>query len=110
MTLDRLAVRRLAELAGLELPGPERLLDDAALDRLTGELSSILDHVHDLDALTLPEAPAPRDPATTLSHGLSIESPLQADVAEPPLDQARALEGASRRDGTSFVVPRVIGG
>ena len=88
-------VRRIATLARLELP-------EEAIEPLAGELSAILGYVDTLAELELDDVPA-------FTHALDRPTPLRADEVGPGLSPEEALGQAPRRDGTSFVVPKVVG-
>jgi aspartyl/glutamyl-tRNA(Asn/Gln) amidotransferase C subunit len=112
MTVDREEVRRLARLAQLEWPRvqgkdgawrePEApLLDDAALDALTGELAKILAHVRSLEAVDV----AGIEPTAS---GTDLVPRTRPDEPVPALPTERALEGAPARVGDAFAVPKVV--
>jgi aspartyl-tRNA(Asn)/glutamyl-tRNA(Gln) amidotransferase subunit C len=86
-------VRRIAALARLALTEDE-------VQRMTSDLSAILEYVARLDALELPDGtplpPADR-PAT------------RSDDPATSLDERTALAGAPCTARGHFVVPRVIG-
>ena len=84
-------VARLARIA----------LSDAEVDAMARDLEQILDHVASLDALET------RDVPPTL-HGFDLPTPLRADRAAPPLDPELAVANAPARQGTAFLVPKVL--
>jgi aspartyl-tRNA(Asn)/glutamyl-tRNA(Gln) amidotransferase subunit C len=92
--ITREEVERIAALARLALEPGEA-------GRMAGELDAILDYVKALAAVDT------RDVAPT-SHVLDLATPLREDRAEPPLDPELALANAPERDGTAFLVPKVI--
>jgi aspartyl-tRNA(Asn)/glutamyl-tRNA(Gln) amidotransferase subunit C len=102
MGIDRAEVRRIARLAYLELPeGQERLYEDASLDKLAGELGSILDYVAQLDGLDLTGVEA-------TSHGVPLPTSFRRDEVTDQLETERALAGAPERQGDAFAVPKII--
>lgn len=94
MAIQRDEVERIAELARLELD-PERA------ERMTRELSSVLDFVAALDRLDLEGC----EPVTLAPQG----APLRADVPdERRLDAERATAGAPAAEHGFFLVPPIV--
>jgi aspartyl-tRNA(Asn)/glutamyl-tRNA(Gln) amidotransferase subunit C len=94
LTLDE--VRRIAALARLKLSVAEEQL-------FAGQLSAILDHVRDLEALDVAGVP----PMThALAEGEAVA--LRPDALVPGLSPEEALANAPAREGTCFKVPRII--
>ena len=94
MAITRDEVRRIAELARLEIP-------EAKLDRMAGELSQVLDFAATLNRLELdglePSTFAPAD------------APLRADAVNGRrLGRDAALAGAPEREDGFFRVPPVV--
>ena len=89
--IDREQVLHVARLARL------RLSDDE-VERMTGELSSILDHIEKISELDL-------DDVEPTSHVVELENVLRADEPRPSLPRERALDQAPDTDGTGFRVP-----
>ena len=89
--IDREQVLHVARLARLRLP-------EAEVERMTGELSSVLDHIEKIGELEL------EDVAPT-SHVTDLENVLRADEPRPSLPRERALEEAPETDGEGFRVP-----
>ena len=89
--IDRDQVLYVAKLARLSLTDDE-------VERMTGELSKILEHVERMEALDL-------DGVEPTSHVVALENVLREDVPRDSLPRERALEGApdAARDG--FRVP-----
>ena len=87
-------VERAAALARLSL-------DQAELERLAGEIDSILAYVAALAKVDTEGVPP-------TSHVVPLPTPLRADVPEVPLAVELALANAPERDGSAFVVPKVI--
>jgi aspartyl-tRNA(Asn)/glutamyl-tRNA(Gln) amidotransferase subunit C len=89
--IEREHVLHVARLARL------RLSDDE-IERMTGELSSILDHIEKISELDL-------DDVEPTSHVVALENVLRADEPRPSLPRERALAEAPDTDGTGFRVP-----
>jgi aspartyl-tRNA(Asn)/glutamyl-tRNA(Gln) amidotransferase subunit C len=89
--IDRDQVLHVARLARLRLT-------DEEVERMTGELSSILDHVEKINELDL------REVAPT-SHVTDLENVLRADEPRPSLPREQALAEAPDTDGEGFRVP-----
>jgi aspartyl-tRNA(Asn)/glutamyl-tRNA(Gln) amidotransferase subunit C len=89
-------VRRIASLARLDLSPEEEQL-------FAGQLSAILDYVKQLEELDV-------SGVEPMTHALAAgEAPaLRADEVRPSLEPERALGGAPARQGTAFLVPRII--
>jgi aspartyl-tRNA(Asn)/glutamyl-tRNA(Gln) amidotransferase subunit C len=89
--IDREQVLHVAKLARLRLT-------DAEVERMTGELSKILGHVEQMEALDL-------DGVEPTSHVVALENVLREDVPRESLPRERALEGAPDAAGDGFRVP-----
>jgi len=89
--IDREQVLHVAKLARLRLT-------DAEVERMTGELSKILGHVEQIEALDL-------DGVEPTSHVVALENVLREDVPRESLPRERALEGAPDAAGDGFRVP-----
>ena len=89
-------LERIAALARLSV-------DPAAAERLASELEAILGYAEQLAALDT----AGVEPT---SHPIALATPLRDDEPEPPLDPELALANAPEREGSAFVVPKVIEG
>jgi len=89
--IDREQVLHVARLARL------RLSDDE-VEQMTGELSSILEHIEKISALDL-------DGVEPTSHVVELENVLRPDEPRPSLPRERALEQAPDTDGSGFRVP-----
>ncbi len=95
MAIDHAEVRRIAQLAHLEL-------DDAFATALVRDLQSILDHVAMLDELDLDEIPP-----TTVA--LAEARPLREDTPRASLSSTAALSSAPDKCAGYFRVPRMLG-
>jgi aspartyl-tRNA(Asn)/glutamyl-tRNA(Gln) amidotransferase subunit C len=93
-TLTRDHVRRVAELARLELSEEE-------LTTYTTQLRRVLDHVARLEALDVTGV-------ASTAHAVDLLCPLREDEVRPSTDREAILGQASEHDGTCFVVPRVL--
>ena len=89
--IDREQVLHVARLARL------RLTDDE-IERMTGDLSSILDHIEKIGELDL-------DGVEPTSRVVDVENVLRADEPRPSLPRGTALDQAPDTDGVGFRVP-----
>jgi aspartyl-tRNA(Asn)/glutamyl-tRNA(Gln) amidotransferase subunit C len=89
--IDRDQVLHVARLARLRL-------DDAEVERMSGELSGILDHIEKIGELNL-------DDVEPTSHVIQVENVLRADEPRPSLPRERALEQAPDPVEGGFGVP-----
>ncbi|MEJ2040930.1 MAG: Asp-tRNA(Asn)/Glu-tRNA(Gln) amidotransferase subunit GatC [Desulfosarcinaceae bacterium] len=88
-------VRQVAQLARLA-PDPEDL------EKLAGQLASILDYMDKLNQVDTSGVAA-------TSHAVGLTNALREDRAHDHLPREQALANAPRQDDGSFIVPRVIG-
>jgi aspartyl-tRNA(Asn)/glutamyl-tRNA(Gln) amidotransferase subunit C len=89
--IDREQVLHVARLARLRLTGDE-------VERMSGELSSILGHIETIGELDL-------DGVAPTSHVVELENVLREDVPRPSLPRERALEAAPDATADGFRVP-----
>jgi aspartyl-tRNA(Asn)/glutamyl-tRNA(Gln) amidotransferase subunit C len=89
--IDREQVLHVARLARLELT-------DEEVERMSGELSSILDHVERMNELELEDV----EPT---SHVVALENVLRADEPRPSWPRERVLEPAPDPAHGAFRVP-----
>ena len=89
--IDREHVLHVARLARLRLTEEE-------VERMTGELSSILDHIEKIGELDL-------DDVAPTSHVVELENVLREDDPRPGIARERALSEAPDTDGVGFRVP-----
>ena len=82
--IDREQVLHVARLARLRLT-------DEEVERMSGELSSILDHIEKISELDL-------DEVEPTSHVVDVENVLRADEPRPSLPREKALEPAPDAD------------
>lgn len=99
MKIDRAEAKRIAGLAHLEF-------DDASLDRMAAEMTTILTYIDQLgeavDAEPLTRSSAPGD-------GGVVPTPLREDEPRPGVERDAVAANAPSFDGGCFVVPKVIG-
>ena len=89
--IDRDQVLHVAKLARLRL-------SDEEVERMSGELSKILDHVETIGGLDLDGVPP-------TSHVLELENVLREDTPRPSLPRDDALEQAPDPARDGFRVP-----
>ena len=89
--IDREQVLHVARLARLKL-------DDDEIERMSGELSSILDHIEKIEELDL-------DDVEPTSHVVAVENVLRPDEPRPSIPRERALEHAPDAAEDGFRVP-----
>jgi aspartyl-tRNA(Asn)/glutamyl-tRNA(Gln) amidotransferase subunit C len=89
--IDREQVLHVAKLARLKL-------SDEEVERMSGELSAILEHVDNINELDLEGV----EPTT---HVVPLENVLREDEPRPSLSRERALEQAPDADESGFRVP-----
>lgn len=89
--IDREQVLHVARLARLEL-------SDEEVERMTEELSRILEHVDHMAELDL-------DGLEPTTHVVALENVMRADEPRPSLPRERALEPAPDPHDGAFRVP-----
>jgi len=92
--LTRDQVAHIAGLARLRLSEDEQ-------DRMTRELGEVLGYVEKLRELDT-------SGIEPTAHAIPLETPLRPDEAAEPLASELAVSNAPARDGSAFVVPKVI--
>lgn len=95
MKISKVEVERVADLARLELSAAE-------VEKMTGQLDTILQYVAKLD-----EVDTSGVRATT--HTQNVVNAFRDDEVKDSLDRDQALANGPRQNGETFVVPRVIG-
>ncbi|MDQ2832362.1 MAG: Asp-tRNA(Asn)/Glu-tRNA(Gln) amidotransferase subunit GatC [Acidobacteriota bacterium] len=95
-------VRRVAELANLELTAEEE-------PRMQRDLNAILDHIAQLNELDTTGVPAMAQVGAMLG-GLRLDAGegLRPDVPRDSIDRAAVMASAPETDGRFFKVPKVI--
>ena len=94
-TLDRSDVARLAALARIDM-------SDDDLDRLSGQLSAIVEAVAQVAQVAGDDVPA-------TSHPIPMANVYRPDEVRPSLSQAEALSGAPAPEDGRFRVPQILG-
>ncbi len=89
--IDREQVLHVARLARLQLTEDE-------VDRMAGELSSILGHIERISELDL-------EGVQPTSHVVEVANALRPDEPRPCLDREVALAAAPARTEDGFLVP-----
>jgi aspartyl-tRNA(Asn)/glutamyl-tRNA(Gln) amidotransferase subunit C len=89
--IDRQQVLHVAKLARLKLT-------DEEVERMSDELSSILEHVERINELDL-------EGVQPTSHVVDVENVLRPDEPRPSLPRERALENAPDATDDGFRVP-----
>ena len=95
-------VRRVAELANLELTAEEE-------PRMQRDLNSILGHIAQLNELDTSKV-APMAQVGEVVGGMVYAQgeTLREDVVQPSVDRALVMAAAPETDGRFFKVPKVI--
>ena len=78
-------------------------LDEPQLERLAGQLGSILTYVAKIGELGVKDV-------EPMAHALPLRNVLREDVVEESLPREQVLGNAPETDGPFFKVPKVIGG
>jgi aspartyl-tRNA(Asn)/glutamyl-tRNA(Gln) amidotransferase subunit C len=95
-------VRRVAELANLELTVEEE-------PRMQRDLNAILGHIAQLNELDTAGVPAMAHVGEMLGSLVQdAGETLRQDIVEPSLDRAAVMAAAPETDGRFFKVPKVI--
>jgi aspartyl-tRNA(Asn)/glutamyl-tRNA(Gln) amidotransferase subunit C len=89
--IDRDQVLHVAKLARLRLTADE-------VEQMSGELSTILDHIEKIGELDLTDVPP-------TSHVVEVENVLREDKPRPCLPREKALEQAPDKTDDGFRVP-----
>lgn len=101
MVLDRDLVKRLADLASLELQEPEVVRIAADLERILGHVACL----HEAELEVTEEAARSVD-----TDGSAAHEALRADEPVASLPRDVALGQAPRANEEGFVVPRFVDG
>ena len=95
-------VRRVAELANLELTAEEE-------PRMQRDLNAILAHIAQLNELDTTGVPAMAQVGEMLGSVADLTgASLRVDEVRPSLDRAAVMASAPESDGRFFKVPKVI--
>ena len=90
-------VAHVASLARLALSPDE-------IEAMARDLEQILAHVASLDALD----PLDEEGIPPTLHGFELPTPLRPDRPAPAMDPELAVSNAPARQGTAFLVPKVL--
>lgn len=93
--LRREDVAHVAKLARL-------ILSDDELDRFTVQLSQVLEHANDMNALNLADLVA-------TAHPYGLVNVVRDDVIRPSLDHDIVIDMAPDAQDGRFAVPRILG-
>ena len=88
-------VAKVARLARLDLSPNE-------LERMTAQLSGMLEHFADIDALDLAEV-------SPMTQPYPLVNVLRPDVVQPSLDRDEVLAAAPAAEDGRFRVPPIVG-
>ncbi len=94
MKISRKEVEHVASLARLNMSEKE-------LERMTGQLDTILSYVDKLDELETTGV-------TPTTHAFSINNAFREDEVQESLSVKEALANGPNENGEAFVVPRII--
>ena len=94
-------VRRVAELANLELTAAEET-------RMLRDLNAILGHVAQLNELDTSNVQEMAQVTEILGEEFARAASLRPDQAAPCLDRQRVMDSAPETDHVFFKVPKVI--
>ena len=95
-------VRRVAELANLELTAEEE-------PRMQRDLNAILGHVLQLEELDTTGVPAMAQVGEMLGNPINgAGETLRLDTVRPSVDRIAVMDAAPETDGRFFKVPKVI--
>jgi len=95
-------VRRVAELANLELTSDEE-------PRMQRDLNAILGHVAQLNELDTSDVEPMAQVGQMLGGTVHANGEtLRADIVQPSIDRALVMAAAPETDGRFFKVPKVI--
>ena len=89
--IDREQVLHVAKLARLRL-------DDDEIEKMSSELSGILDHIEKIEELDL-------DGVEPTSHVVTLENVLREDEPRPSWPREQILRGAPEPEDGAFRVP-----
>ncbi len=95
MALSNDEVRHVAMLARLDLADDE-------VERLSGQLSAILEYAEQVGELATGDVDA-------TSHPYPLQNVFRADVPRPSIPKGEALRGAPQAEDGQFAVPQIVG-
>jgi aspartyl-tRNA(Asn)/glutamyl-tRNA(Gln) amidotransferase subunit C len=94
----RITTEQVAHLANLA----RIALTPGEIDKLTGELSVIIDSIAKISQVATADVPA-------TSHPIPLTNVFRPDVIGATLSQEEALSGAPEHDGSRFKVSAILG-
>lgn len=94
MKISKEEVQHVARLARLDL-------DEAAIEKFSGQIGDILDYV---DALNRVDT----DGVAPTSHAISLTNAFREDEVKAHLSREKALANAPEQEDGTFVVPKII--
>jgi aspartyl-tRNA(Asn)/glutamyl-tRNA(Gln) amidotransferase subunit C len=100
--LPREEVAHLARLARIDV-------SDTELDRLSGQLTAIVDAVASVSAAVARAEAATGEPVPATSHPIPLRNVTRPDVVTAVLGADEALSGAPEAVDGRFSVPRILG-
>ena len=95
MSLSREQVEKVSLLARLRL-------SEAELERLTAQLSQVVDYMDLLSELNTEDV-------EPMAHAVEISNVFRDDELRPSFDRAEMLARAPHADGEFYLVPAVLG-
>lgn len=95
MKITRDEILHVAHLARLEL-------DDQAIDMFADQIGTVLEYVHQLDAVDT-------EGIQPTSHAIALTNAFRDDEEKGHLETGKALANAPEREEGSFIVPKVVG-
>jgi aspartyl-tRNA(Asn)/glutamyl-tRNA(Gln) amidotransferase subunit C len=95
MKITREEVLHVAHLARLDL-------DDASIERFSGQIGEILGYIDKLNQIETEGIPS-------TSHAIFLTNAFRDDEQGEHLERERVLANAPDREDGSFVVPKVVG-
>ncbi len=95
MSINRQDITRIALLARLDF-------DEHELEKLTEQLSQIVDYVHQLNELDT-------EGVQPMAHAIELANVFAEDIPQASLDREAALGNAPKRDEECYLVPAVLG-
>ena len=95
MKISKEEVLYVANLARLDI-------DEAAVDKLTGQIGNILEYVDQLKQVDTTGI-------TPTSHAVPLTNAFREDLEKPHLERDAALSNAPQPEDGFFVVPKLVG-
>ncbi len=95
MKISKKEIINVAKLARLEL-------DDALVDKLTGQVGNILEYIDTLSELDT-------EGVQPTTHAISLTNAFREDVEKEHPGTEKALANAPEKEDGCFVVPKIVG-